>query len=139
MEGLSEAVQRQIADALSEDVGAGDWTTEWTVEPMSRAGAVIVAKAAGVVAGTAVVREVYGQVGDVEVEPFVADGEEAASGTVVARISGLARRILTGERTALNFLGRLSGVATLTRRYVEAVEGSGARITDTRKEPSARP
>jgi nicotinate-nucleotide pyrophosphorylase (carboxylating) len=133
MEGLSEAVQRQIADALSEDVGAGDWTTEWTVEPMSRAGAVIVAKAAGVVAGTAVVREVYGQVGDVEVEPFVADGEEAASGTVVARISGLARRILTGERTALNFLGRLSGVATLTRRYVEAVEGSGARITDTRK------
>jgi nicotinate-nucleotide pyrophosphorylase (carboxylating) len=133
VEGLPEAVQRQIADALSEDVGAGDWTTEWTVDPTSRAGAIIIARAAGVIAGTAVVREVYRQVGGVEVEPAVGDGEEAAPGTVVARISGLAGRILTGERTALNFLGHLSGVATLTRRYVAAVEGTGARITDTRK------
>lgn len=133
MEGLSEAVKRQIADALYEDVGAGDWTTEWTVDVATRADAVIVAKAAGVIAGAAVVREVFRQVGDVAVESVLADGDEAAPGTVVSRITGSARWVLTGERTALNFLGHLSGVATLTRRYVEAVEGTGARITDTRK------
>ncbi len=133
MEGLSEAVQRQIADALNEDVGAGDWTTEWTVDVATRADAVIVAKAAGVIAGTAVVREVYRQVGDVAVESVSADGEEVAPGALVSRITGSARRVLTGERIALNFLGHLSGVATLTRRYVDAVEGTGARITDTRK------
>jgi nicotinate-nucleotide pyrophosphorylase (carboxylating) len=133
VEGLSEAVQRQIADALNEDVGAGDWTTEWTVDVATRADAVIVAKAAGVIAGTAVVREVYRQVGDVAVESVSADGEEVAPGALVSRITGSARRVLTGERIALNFLGHLSGVATLTRRYVDAVEGTGARITDTRK------
>ncbi len=133
MEGLSEAVQRQIADALNEDVGAGDWTTEWTVDVATRADAVIVAKTAGVIAGTAVVREVYRQVGDVAVESVSADGEEVAPGALVSRITGSARRVLTGERIALNFLGHLSGVATLTRRYVDAVEGTGARITDTRK------
>jgi nicotinate-nucleotide pyrophosphorylase (carboxylating) len=133
VEGLSEAVQRQIADALNEDVGAGDWTTEWTVDVATRADAVIVAKTAGVIAGTAVVREVYRQVGDVAVESVSADGEEVAPGALVSRITGSARRVLTGERIALNFLGHLSGVATLTRRYVDAVEGTGARITDTRK------
>jgi nicotinate-nucleotide pyrophosphorylase (carboxylating) len=66
-------------------------------------------------------------------QPLVGDGDEVAVGTCVARVTGEARAILTGERTALNLLGHLSGVATLTRRYVKAVEGTGARITDTRK------
>lgn len=133
MERLSETVRRRIADALIEDVGAGDWTTRWTVAAEAHASAYVITKAEGVIAGLAAFAEVYRQLGGVEVEPRLADGDHVAAGTVVATLSGSARAILTGERTALNFLGRLSGVATLTRRFVDAVDGTDVRITDTRK------
>lgn len=133
MEAMTEVVRRRIAEALAEDVGSGDWTTEWCVEADARAEAEIVAKAEGVVAGLAAACEVYRQLGGAELQPLVGDGDEVAVGMPVAQVTGRARAILTGERTALNLLGHLSGVATLTRRYVTAVEGTGARITDTRK------
>ncbi|KPK81414.1 MAG: hypothetical protein AMS25_06510 [Gemmatimonas sp. SM23_52] len=133
MEVLSEEMGRRIAEALAEDVGGGDWTSEWSVPAGARAEAEIVAKAEGVVAGLAAVAEVFRQLGDLQFRPLVRDGDEVAPGATVARVSGAACAILTGERTALNFLGRLSGVATLTRRFVAAVAGTGTRITDTRK------
>jgi nicotinate-nucleotide pyrophosphorylase (carboxylating) len=133
MEALTEIVRQRIAEALAEDIGSGDWTTEWCVEAGVKGEGEIVAKAEGVVAGIAAAQEVYRQLGGAELQPLVGDGDEVAVGTPVARVTGEARAILTGERTALNLLGQLSGVATLTRCYVTAVEGTGARITDTRK------
>jgi nicotinate-nucleotide pyrophosphorylase (carboxylating) len=133
MEAITDVVRRRIAEALAEDVGSGDWTTEWCVDPGAEAEAEIVAKAEGVVAGLAAAAEVYRQLGEAELQPLVGDGDEVAVGMPVARVTGKARAILTGERTALNLLGHLSGVATLTRAYAAAVEGTGARITDTRK------
>ena len=130
---LSELAKRRIADALIEDVGAGDWTTQWAVAANAQADGEVTAKADGVIAGLAAFAEVYHQLGDVEIRTLVEDGERVSVGAVVVKLSGPARAILTGERTALNFLGHLSGVATLTRRFVDAVEGTGARITDTRK------
>ena len=133
MEAMTEAVRRRIAEALAEDIGSGDWTTDWCIDPEAEAEAEIVAKAEGVVAGLAAAREVYRQLGGAELQPLVGDGDELAVGMALAQVTGVARAILTGERTALNLLCQLSGVATLTRRYVAAVEGTGARITDTRK------
>ncbi len=133
MTKLSETIRRQIRDALAEDVGAGDWTTDWCVEPEVQGLAEIVAKASGVISGLAAAAEVYRQLGRAELAPLVAEGGCVEPGDGVARVTGTARAILTGERTALNLLGRLSGVATLTRRFVAAVEGTGTRITDTRK------
>jgi nicotinate-nucleotide pyrophosphorylase (carboxylating) len=133
MEVLSEEIRRRIAEALAEDVGDGDWTSEWSVPADTGAEAEIIAKAGGVIAGLAAAAEVFRQLGVVEFRPVVGDGDEVARGATVARVSGSGRAILTGERTALNFLGQLSGVATLTRRFVAAVEGTGTRITDTRK------
>ncbi len=120
--------------ALAEDVGAGDVTTLWTVPKTRSARAVIVAKAAGVIAGTQVARAVFHRLDrDLSVEVAVEDGQRVSPGTEVMRLEGSARTILTGERTALNFLQRLSGIATVTRRHVDAVEGTGATILDTRK------
>ncbi|UCC81662.1 MAG: carboxylating nicotinate-nucleotide diphosphorylase [Gemmatimonadota bacterium] len=133
MEAITESVRQRIAEALAEDIGSGDWTSEWCVEPGVKGEGEIVAKAEGIVAGLAAADAVYRQLGGAELLPLVGDGDEVAVGMPAARVTGEARAILTGERTALNLLGRLSGVATLTRRYVKAVEGTGARITDTRK------
>ncbi len=133
MERLSEKIRRQIGEALAEDVGSGDWTSEWCVGPDSRALAEIVAKASGVISGVAAAAEVYQQLGQAALAALISEGGRVEPGDVVARVTGSSRAILTGERTALNLLGRLSGVATLTRRFVSAVEGTGVRITDTRK------
>lgn len=130
---LSDDVRRRIAEALAEDIGAGDWTTEWCVDVATRAEAAIVAKANGVIAGLAAAAEVFRQLGGAELRAGLEDGDEVSAGMTVARVSGSARAILTGERTALNLLGHLSGVATLTRSYLAAIEGTGASITDTRK------
>lgn len=120
--------------ALEEDVGDGDWTTLWTVPEKHRSRAVIVAKAPLVVAGGDCVRDVLRAVDpDVLVEMVVADGTRVQAGATLTTLEGRTRSILVGERTALNFLGRLSGVATLTRRFVDAVAGTDARIIDTRK------
>jgi nicotinate-nucleotide pyrophosphorylase (carboxylating) len=130
----ADTLERLAYAALAEDVGEGDVTTEAVVDADVTGSAVIVLKEPGVVCGLGIVETVFRALdGEVEVEPLVDEGALVESGTAVARLTGPLRAILTGERTALNFLGRLSGIATLTRRYVDAVEGTGVAILDTRK------
>jgi nicotinate-nucleotide pyrophosphorylase (carboxylating) len=127
-------VQALVRRALHEDVGPGDWTTLWTVPAERHASALVVARQAGVVAGIAAAQEVFRQIEpSLAVQAVVTDGNFVRPGERVLTLSGPARGILTGERVALNLLQRLSGVATLTRRYVDAVAGTRARILDTRK------
>jgi nicotinate-nucleotide pyrophosphorylase (carboxylating) len=122
-----------VARALAEDVGDGDPTTLTTVPEATRAEATVFQKAPGVVFGFEPAEETFRALDPgIEFEPLVAEGTWREEGPVL-RIEGSARAILTGERTVLNFLQRLSGVATLTARYVREVEGTGARILDTRK------
>ncbi|MGD2069709.1 MAG: carboxylating nicotinate-nucleotide diphosphorylase [Gemmatimonadota bacterium] len=129
-----EALATLIRLALAEDVGPGDRSTEWTVPPGRSGRAVVVAKEGLVVAGTGPAREVFRTVEpSLAVEIRLEDGERARPGDEVLTLAGPLPGILTGERTALNFLGRLSGVASATHRYVEAVRGTGARVVDTRK------
>jgi nicotinate-nucleotide pyrophosphorylase (carboxylating) len=126
---MSDLVER----ALAEDLGDGDRTTRAVVPGGAQARARSDQKAPGMIAGMRVVRQVFAHV-DSELE-FIAhcpEGHWRESGAV-AQITGSAASILAAERTALNFLGRLSGVATLTARYVRAIEGTGAQILDTRK------
>jgi nicotinate-nucleotide pyrophosphorylase (carboxylating) len=130
----AEEIREVVARALAEDLGDGDVTSEATVPAERTATARIVQKAPGVVFGLDLVAETMAQAGVGEVEALVAEGEwfqDLPVEVLVAR--GSARSILAAERTALNFLGHLSGVATLTARYVEAVAGTEARILDTRK------
>jgi nicotinate-nucleotide pyrophosphorylase (carboxylating) len=130
----SAAVDAIIRLALAEDVGRGDLTTEATVSPDRSATADLLQKAPGVVCGLPVVAAVFARLDSrVQVTPQVDEGSFDASRRVVARMSGPATAILSGERTALNFLQRLSGVATTSRRASEMVAGSGARVIDTRK------
>ena len=125
---------RLIEAALAEDIGAGDWTTLWTVGENVRATAAVVAKGDGVIAGIDVARAVFAAVDSrLDVVALASEGERVAPGAQVLRIEGTARSILSAERVALNFLQHLSGVATLTRSYVDLVAGTGARILDTRK------
>ncbi len=120
--------------ALREDVGAGDVTTLATVPITDRGKARMVAKAYGVIAGLPLVEEVYRQIDDsVLVKRRVNEGTRVGPGEALCEIAGSAQAILTGERVALNFLQRLSGVATRTARFVELVAGTNARIVDTRK------
>jgi nicotinate-nucleotide pyrophosphorylase (carboxylating) len=131
---ITEEMRELVARALAEDLGDGDVTGEATVPAEATATARIVQKAPGVVFGLDLVVETMTQTGVEEVETQVAEGEwfqDIPVEVLVAR--GSARSILAAERTALNFLGHLSGVATLTARYVEAVAGTGVRILDTRK------
>jgi len=123
-----------VAQALAEDLGAGDVTAEATVPAEARGRARIVQKQAGVVYGLDVVAEVMRQCGVEDVDNLVVEGqwrEDVPAEVLFA--SGPAAALLVAERTALNFLGHLSGVATLTARYVEAIAGTGAVILDTRK------
>ncbi len=120
--------------ALAEDVGPGDWTTRWIIPPRARAEAEIVAKHSGVIAGLEIAAAVFGRLNPrVDIELRCADGEKVTAGASLCTIRGPARAILTGERVALNFLQRLSGIASLTRRFVDTVDGTSARILDTRK------
>jgi len=123
-----------VGQALAEDVGTGDVTSETTVPDGAKARARIVQKEAGVVFGLAVVAETMGQCGVEDVDNLVVEGQWREDvPTEILLASGSAAGLLTAERTALNFLGHLSGIATLTARYVEAVAGTGAVILDTRK------
>ncbi|HLL85731.1 MAG TPA: carboxylating nicotinate-nucleotide diphosphorylase [Thermoleophilaceae bacterium] len=127
-------MQELIDLALAEDVGAGDLTAAAVVPAGARARARIVQKAEGVVAGLDVAEAVFRRLElALRWRAHAADGDEGDAGRLVAEIAGPAAPLLAGERVALNFLGRLSGVATLTARYVEAVAGTGAAILDTRK------
>jgi nicotinate-nucleotide pyrophosphorylase (carboxylating) len=128
-----------VARALAEDVGTGDVTTLSTVPPDTQGVATITQKAPGVVFGLDAAAEAFAQTG-AALERLAPEGVWQEPGTVVARVTGPAAAILTAERTALNLLQRLSGVATLTARYVQAVEGTNAKILDTRKTtPTLRP
>lgn len=120
--------------ALLEDIGAGDVTTQSTVDPATNALGCLVAKAEGVVAGLPVVEAVFAQIDpELHLRFFVKEGTRVAPQTRLCEVSGRAQSILVGERVALNFLQRLSGVATKTARMVALVEGTRARIVDTRK------
>lgn len=131
---VDPSVDALVRAALAEDVGPGDLTTEWTVPTGARSTAQIVAKEELVVAGVACVEAVFAAVAPAVTLTRTADeGAAVAADSVVLVLEGPTRGILTAERTALNFLGRLSGIATLTRRFAEAVKGTGARIVDTRK------
>ncbi len=130
----AEALERIVAAALAEDVGEGDVTTEATVAPEAVGTAELLVKEPGVVCGLGVAEAVFRALDpDPRFEPLVAEGAVLGRPTAVALVTGPERAILTGERVALNFLGRLSGIATLTKRYVDAVAGTGVAILDTRK------
>jgi nicotinate-nucleotide pyrophosphorylase (carboxylating) len=127
------AITELVARALAEDIGGGDVTTAATVPEGARARAQVWQKAPGVVFGLEVAEETFRSLdGDGRITRLTEEGEWREGGPVL-RVDGLAAAILTGERTALNFLQRLSGVATLTARCVRAIEGTDARILDTRK------
>jgi nicotinate-nucleotide pyrophosphorylase (carboxylating) len=131
---LAEEIEELVGRALAEDLGEGDITSEATVPEEARARARIVQKQPGVVYGLAVVAEAMRQCGVEDVDNLVVEGqwrEDVPAEVLVA--SGGARALLAAERTAINFLGHLSGVATLTARYAEAVVGTGTTILDTRK------
>jgi nicotinate-nucleotide pyrophosphorylase (carboxylating) len=130
------AVVGVVRGALEEDLAFGpDVTTEATVAADARATADVVPRTSGVLAGLPVAAAVFDLVGGpaLDVTLHAADGTAAEPGVAVLTVSGPARAVLTAERTALNLAGRLSGIATLTRRWVDAVEGTGAAIRDTRK------
>ncbi len=127
-------IGRIIEQALNEDIGFGDITSESILrdDPLGRAS--VIAREPGIVSGLEVFRLVFQYVDpQVTGEERAHDGAMVAPGSVVAEVGGPLRSILLGERVALNFLQRMSGIATLTHRFVHAVEGTGAKITDTRK------
>jgi nicotinate-nucleotide pyrophosphorylase (carboxylating) len=130
----TDTVERIVLAALAEDIGAGDVTTDATVPPDAVGVADLLVKEAGVVCGVRVAETTFRALDpDIRFEALASDGDVVDPPAVVARISGSERAILTGERVALNFLGRLSGIATLTSRYVDALEGTGTSVLDTRK------
>ncbi len=134
MNHLPEGTAALIEAALVEDIGAGDVTAEATVPADLTAQARIIQKQAGVIFGLDVVEEVFRQVGVTEFDRTVVEGHWHASvPRDIALIHGPARLLLAGERVALNYLGHLSGISTLTARFVDAVAGTGTRILDTRK------
>jgi nicotinate-nucleotide pyrophosphorylase (carboxylating) len=123
-----------IQRALDEDIGSGDVTTDSIVPPEATMSGQIIAKQAGIVAGLDVAEAAFKLLDErVLFRTQGAEGEKVTDRQVLAILSGPARALLTAERTALNFLGRMSGIATLTRQYVQAVTGTGAVILDTRK------
>lgn len=131
---VDDAALHLVDLALEEDRGAGDWTTRWIVPARTRVTGSIIAKADGIIAGVALAAAVFLRLDPrVDFEVITGDGEAVRAGDRVVRVVGPGRAVLTGERVALNFLQRLSGVATMTRRYVDAVDGTGTRILDTRK------
>lgn len=131
---LAPEILSSVERALAEDVGRGDVTTEGIVPAGASLSGKIISKESGIVAGLTVARAAF-QLLEKEIEfvASVADGAAVEAAQTLAEIRGSARAILTAERTALNFLGRMSGIATRTRQFVEEVRGTKARILDTRK------
>jgi nicotinate-nucleotide pyrophosphorylase (carboxylating) len=127
------AVVDLVRAALAEDLGSGDLTTALTVAANSRSTAYIIAKQGGLLAGLPLVQRVYDVLGDVKIEPHYQDGDPLEESAVVAALTGKTRALLNGERVALNLLQHLSGIATLTNAFVQAVDGTRCRIVDTRK------
>ncbi len=132
---LKQHYAELVARALAEDLGRGpDWTTDCILDADQSARAQLIAREEGRIAGVEVAVEAFRQLDSAcVVRVGVEDGCDAPAGAVVLEVEGQARALLTAERTALNFLGRMSGVATATRAMVRAVEGTRTRIVDTRK------
>jgi len=128
-------VDDAVRAALVEDLGlAGDLTSQATLPPAATAAAAIISRERGIVAGLPLAAAAFRLIGDgIRFEPLLTDGAAIKPGDVIARVSGPARLVLSAERTALNFLTHLCGIATLTAAFVEAIAGTGAKITDTRK------
>ena len=132
--GRFSPIRSIIRRALEEDLGPGDATTRATVSPDAPGEAILIAREKLILAGMAVFKQTF-----LEIDPTLSfperyrDGDVVPEGSTVCRIRGRLTAILSGERTALNFLQRMSGIATLTRRYVEKIKGSRAKILDTRK------
>lgn len=141
MADFIEAARPLVRRALDEDIGDGDVTTVCTIAPETVYQGQFLAKASGVVAGLDVVALTFHLLDErVAFSPCVAEGSTVERGTMIATARGPGRALLTGERTALNLLQRMSGIATLTRQYVDAVAGTRAVILDTRKTaPGLRP
>jgi len=135
MELSEQAIAEVVATALREDVGSGDLTTGLLVPPAARCRAQLLLEEPGVACGIAVATAVFAALDpDISLTPIRSDGARIETApSALAELVGPAAAILTGERTALNLLGRLSGIATLTRRYVDQIAGTGATILDTRK------
>lgn len=132
--GYNESLVDNIRAWLQEDVGSGDITTMTTIPEGHESKAIIHAKEAGIVAGIPVAELVFDIVDQsLSFKPYVRDGQWVDKGDVLAEIEGSTHRILTGERLALNLLQRLSGIATKTRAFVDALEGLPTRLVDTRK------
>jgi nicotinate-nucleotide pyrophosphorylase (carboxylating) len=134
-------MEKEIQRFLAEDIGLGDVTTDSIVPENHSSEAVIIAKEGCVIAGQSFAARVFQTLDNrVIYESLSEDGSAVVKGTAVTKINARTRAILTGERVALNILQRLSGIATVTRRFVEAVDGTGAKILDTRKTtPGLRP
>ena len=131
---LPVEITESIRRALEEDIGSGDVTTDNIVPQNASLRGRIIAKQDGVVAGLTVAEAVWRELDPhITFTPKIDDGAKVENKTLLAEVAGPARALLTGERTALNFLGRMSGIATLTRQFVEAVAGTRAIILDTRK------
>jgi nicotinate-nucleotide pyrophosphorylase (carboxylating) len=131
---LHPDILESIRRALAEDIGPGDATTDSIIPAGAGMRGQIIAKQNGIAAGLDVAETVYHIVdAEVDFRPQVGEGERVTRGQVLALVSGRARSLLTAERTALNFLGRMSGIATLTRQFVDAVAGTQAVLLDTRK------
>ena len=131
---VSPEIEACIQRALAEDVGPGDATTNAIIPPGLTIHGQIIAKQAGVIAGLDIAAKVFFMLDETVVfETNVSEGDLVADGTILAKLSGTVRALLTAERTALNFLGRMSGIATLTRQFVDKVVGTPAKILDTRK------
>ncbi|MFZ4619010.1 MAG: carboxylating nicotinate-nucleotide diphosphorylase [Bacteroidota bacterium] len=127
-------IGRLIEQALFEDVGFGDITSESLIPEEQLGKAELIAKESGIISGLDIVKLVFSCVdGQVTFEPSVVDGALVEKGVSLGQLHGPVRSLLTGERVALNFLQRMSGIATLTHKYVHAVAGTKAKITDTRK------
>ena len=134
MEFVSKNLDGIIDLALREDIGNGDLTTLACVSPNTEGDADILCKSGGVLSGQAVAQQVFKKVDErIRYEPLVTDGSNVKANTVVASVTGKLTSLLTAERVALNFLMRMSGIATFTERFVREVTGTGVAVLDTRK------
>lgn len=131
---IDSSVLRLIQFALREDIGTGDITSDLSIESTAQGAARFLLKQDGVICGLPIIPIVFRQLSDsVHVDVLVEEGAYLPANTVVATVTGPAHALLSGERTALNFIQRMSGVATKTRQYVDRIAGTGSRILDTRK------
>lgn len=134
MDWESETIKNIIRMALKEDIGSGDVTTDFLIPPDSVCRASVRVKEKGVIAGLPLASRIFKEL-DTKIlfTPLVQDGDETEGGKEIARLEGSTASILRGERVTLNFLQRLSGIATMTREFVVKIEGTGVKILDTRK------